>query len=232
MNLKPDSYSVYARVFPALVAALPLLILFYFCGDQPDLRALAQFLAKLRFYGAISLSLVFLYLLSQICRVTAKAIEARYFTRARGFPTTYLLMYADPAMSRHLKDLFRKRVKHVLGISLLDEEGERQDPGEARKRLNDTAKMVILKVGSGKLVQKHNVWYGFLRNTIGGSIYAVGFCLTNIVYGHYVSGQSLLVHLSIILLVMYAVLLVFNKVILVQNAEGYAKQLIAEFMST
>jgi len=45
-----------------------------------------------------------------------------------------------------------------------------------KKRLNEATKQVILKVRDGHLVKKHNIWYGFFRNLVGGSIYSSFFC--------------------------------------------------------
>ena len=175
--------------------------------------------------------MVALYFYAQIIRFVSKLFETSYFTKSTSFPTTYLMTYADNAYSKSYKDKYRKLVKQDFGIDLLDETGEARDADEAKKRLNEVTKHVILKIKEGYLVMKHNIWYGFVRNLIGGAIFSVIFCLMDIVIGVTFVKSPRLVIVSSVLLIPYVLLLVFWKPLLKQNAEAYAKQLIAEYVS-
>lgn len=226
-----DGYVLYARFFPTIISALPLFILWFFLSENHHLRELLVFLLNIRFYGGITISLVALYLYAQIIRVTSKYFENRYFVRDLGFPTTYLMTYADDTFSKSYKDKYRDLVKKHFDIDVLGQDREASDAVEARKRLNEATKQIILKVGDGRLVRKQNVWYGFIRNLIGGAVFSIIFCLINIVVGLTVRRNMLLIILSLILLIAYGVLLLFRKQVMKQNAEAYANQLIAEFIS-
>ncbi len=114
---------------------------------------------------------------------------------------------------------------------MLNKDEELKNPTEAQKRLNETTKQVILKIKDGQLVKKQNIWYGFVRNLIGGTIFSVIFCIINIIAGLTIHKNSLLIILSVILLVVYGGVILFHKPILKQNAEAYANQLISEFIS-
>lgn len=191
-----------------------------------------DFILSLKFVGAISFSAIFVYFYSQFIRITSKYFERKYFTGKQGFPTTYFMLYGDTTYSTDYKNKFRERVKKVLKLDLMSEAEEVQQPDEARKRVTESVNHIRLKVGSGKLVLKHNIWYGFSRNLIGGTIYSAAFCLANILLGWLVFKNHTLVILSAVLLAVYAMIFAFHKKILLQNAEAYARQLISEFMTT
>lgn len=231
MRVSFNTYTLYARFFPAIISALPLFILWFFLSENLQLKELLTFLLSIKFYGGITISVVALYFFAQIIRITSKYFENKYFIRYLGFPTTYLMTYGDDTFSKSYKDKYRDLVKKHFDIDLLDEEREASDIAEAHKRLNESTKQVILKVGDGRLVRKQNVWYGFIRNLIGGSVFSMMFCLINVTVGLTMHRNVLLVILSVILLVAYGILFLFHKQIMKQNAEAYAKQLIAEFIS-
>ncbi len=226
-----STYTIYARFFPAIISALPLAVLWFFLSDLKELSNLVSFVLQFKFLGELSFSLVFLYLYAQIIRTTSKFLEERYFTKAKGFPTTYLMSYENRVFSESYKDKYRERIASCFNLELLDADKEKEEPEEAKKRLDEVVKHVILKVGDGKLVGKHNIWYGFFRNLIGGSFYSTTFCLLNIGVGYFLINNPILVIPSGVILILNATILFFRKKILIQNGEAYAKQLIAEFMS-
>jgi len=225
-----DTYSLHARIFPALISALPLLLLWYFVSCFGELSKLMSYVTSFRFLGGVTFGIIFLYLYAQTTRTVSKYLEKRYFLEGKGFPTTYLMLYSDDIFSKDYKDEYRKRATSAFGLSTPTEEEEKDNIWEAKKRLSEITKQVILDVGSGQLVLKHNIWYGFFRNLIGGSILSSLFCLLNIYIGVAVLRNPTLWASSVVLLVFYIFTLVFRKPILIQHAEAYAKQLIAEFM--
>ena len=231
MKILFDEYTWKARFFPCIISVLPLFVLAFFLSGDVELKNLAEFLCSLKFYGGITLSVVALYFYAQIIRFVSKLLEASYFTKAKGFPTTYLMSYADDTYSESYKDKYRKIVKQDFGIELLNKNSEASDVKEAKKRLDEVTKHVILKIKEGHLVLKHNIWYGFVRNLIGGAIFSVIFCLMDILIGAAIVKSSRLVVISVVLLIPYVLLLAFWKPLLRQNAEAYAKQLIAEYIS-
>jgi len=225
-----DSYSIYARFFPGIISSLPFFIIWFFLAENWRLRELGSFLLSIEFFGGATFSIVGLYFYSQVIRITSKYFEDKYFVKAAGFPTTYLMMYEDKTFSDSYKDRYRNLVKKHLNFDLLDGENEETQKVEARKRLNEVTKQVILKVGDGELVKKQSVWYGFNRNLVGGAVYSFLLSLTGLVIGVVVKDNLLALIMSC-LIALYGTLLVFRKYILKQTAEAYAKQLIAEFIA-
>lgn len=226
-----DSYTVYARFLPCIISALPGFILWYFLADNVELQQLASYILSLKFVEGVSLSVVFLVFYGQVIRVTSKHFENKYFTSGAGFPTTYLMTYTDDKLSKAYKDKYREHVHSKFSFELLDDTEEKDNICEARKRLAEAAEMVKVKVGNGSLVLKHDCWYGFWRNLIGGTIYSIVISLTNILIGAVALRNAMLVILSAILLLMYGLVFVLRERILVQNAEAYAKRLIVEFLA-
>ncbi len=228
---KFNTYTIYARFFPCIISALPLFVLWFFLSDNIQLKELGAYLLGLKFYGGITLSIIFLYFYAQVLRITSKVIEKKLFQNKSGFPTTYLMTYADNTISKSYKDKFRQLVKKQFDIDLLNESEEAADITEARKRLNEATQSIRLKIKKGYLVLEQNIWYGFMRNVIGGAVYSIIFCIMNIILGSIWYKNPILIISSIILLIVYAIVLLLHKQILIQNAEAYAKQLIAEFMT-
>ncbi|HUT28858.1 MAG TPA: hypothetical protein VMX13_03615 [Sedimentisphaerales bacterium] len=232
MKVLFDEYTWKARFFPCIISAMPLFVLWFFLSDNIQVKALGAYLLSLKFYGGVTISVVFLYFYAQVLRITSKVIESKYFHEKMGFPTVYLMTYSDKTFSKNYKDKYRRLIKEQFNIELLDEIEEAADIVEARKRLNEATQLVKLKIKSGYLVLKQNMWYGFVRNLVGGAIYSMIFCIVNIGVGFIKHNNPLLIISSIVLLVVYAGVFFFRKKILVQNAEAYANQLIAEFMDS
>lgn len=227
-----DTYTIYARFFPAIVSALPLFVLWFFLSRFGELNDLMSFILSLKFIGSLTLGAVFLYFYAQLIRTTSIFLEKRYFLNSQGFPTTYLMMYKDTTFSKEYKDAYRQLVRTLLRIEIPDETQEKRDPGNAKKRLDEVTKLVIIHVGKGKLVLKHNIWYGFFRNLAGGMFFSTLFCILNICIGLIWLKSITLWVSSAVLLICFGMVLLFHKPILMQHAEAYAKQLIAEFMMT
>jgi len=225
-----DTYSIYARFFPSIVSSLPFFVIWFFLADNLRLKELGSFLLSLEFYGGVTLSVVGLYFYAQVIRITSKYFENIYFIKRNGFPTTYLMMHENETFSQSYKDTYRELVKKHFNMNLLPKDEEEMQREEARRRLNEVTKQIILRVGDGKLVKKQNIWYGFSRNLVGGAIYSTLLCIAGFVTSA-VTKNGLLALIMACLIILYGALLFFRKSILTQTAEAYAQQLIAEFVS-
>ena len=225
-----NNYLVHARLLPGILTASPVLIIGYFISQDPNLNSLVDYILSVNFLGYVSISFAFLYLHSQVSRVTSKYFENKYFRRAKGFPTTYLMAYQDGTLSSSYKDKYRAALQRCFNVSIPSVEDELQDPSEAKKLLDEATGLVVAMIGEKKLVKKHNIWYGFFRNLTGGAIFGSVFSLIGIAVGAFVLSQPLLWGTCGLLLLLYVILLVFHKPILVQNAEAYAQKLFSEFL--
>jgi hypothetical protein len=226
-----SGYELFARYLPAILTSMPFLLLGYFLLQTKETKDLLSFLLGLKFFGYISFSFIVLYFYAQLIRSTSKFFEKRYFQNQKGFPTTYFMLYSDTEYSEAFKDAYRWRVKKEFAFTLLGKSEEEATPMEAMRRLNDVTKLIILRLDGGALLGKHNQWYGFIRNLIGGSIYGFFASAINFVIGQYVIRNVVLTFLSLCLALVYGVLFLMRKQLIIQHAEAYARQLHAEFMN-
>ena len=113
----------------------------------------------------------------------------------------------------------------------MNKEQEEADIIEARKRLDEATGLVRAEIKEGYLVLQHNIWFGFCRNFIGGTIVSMVLCIAGIVLGlFFVDNNKVLFLILGILFFLYLVVFLFRKPILVHNGEAYAKQLFSEFI--
>ncbi len=231
LEKKISTYELIARYLPAILTAIPLIVLSFYVMQREESSGLISYLLSLKFLGHLSMAFVLLYFYAQIIRSTSKYFENKYFRNAQGFPTTYLMLYSNSQYSEVFKDAFRRHVKDRLGFVLCTKEEELQNGIEAIRRLNEVTKQIILAVGEGVLVGKHNQWYGFFRNLIGGSIYGSFFCIIDVIISRTAFQSNTFTAVSLCLFVVYSMLILARKPLLIQHAEAYARQLLAEFMN-
>lgn len=228
-----NTYAIFARYLPALLSALPVFVFWFYLSDNVQLEELISFILSLKFLGRVTFSVAFLYIYSLVIREVSKHFQRKYFTgdSARGFPTTYLMMYSDNTFSNNYKDKYRKLISNQFGFELLNKEEEEANLIEAKKRLNEATDLVKAEIQDGYLVLKHNIWFGFYRNFIGGTIISMFFCIAGILLGWYfVEDNKALIFMLGVLFFIYFLIFLFRRSILVRNGEAYAKQLISEFI--
>ena len=225
-----DQYSIFAQLFPAAIAGIPLYILVYYLIPNEQVRELVAFVGDVQIVGTLTLSTILLYPLAQIVRFFGKRIEELHFTKKHGLPSTYLMMYANSTFSNAFKNDFRRCVKERLGIRLPTRTQEAKDPLEAKKRMDEAIAQIVAIVRHKGLLPHHNLWYGFVRNFSGGLVVSIAFCLLNLAVAHFFEVDTHLSTVSITLLFLYGVLFALHKPILIRFSEDYARQLFAEFL--
>jgi len=225
-----DSYSLIARLFPTLISTLPIFVLWFFISKLNDWNNLLEFIFSLEFFGEVTIGAALIFLYSQLIRTTSKTTENKLFTSRRGFPSAYLLLYSDSNYSTSYKDEFRRRARSIFGLTLPSMEDEQKNPDEAIRQLRELSKHLVIFIKDGDLVLSHNIWYGFVRNIIGGAVFAIIACLINIIIGTLFIQNVVLWASSLVMLILFAILFALREKVLIQHAEAYGKQLIAEFM--
>ena len=141
------------------------------------------------------------------------------------------MMYSDSTFSDSYKDKYRELILKRFNFELLNKEAENADIIEARKRLNEATGLVNTEMENVYLVLKHNIWFGSLRNLIGGTIISMLLCIVGIVLGwFFIENSKVMIFILAILLVLYLVMFLFRRPILVHNGEAYAQKLFAEFI--
>ena len=165
----PDAYTVRARIFPALIAAMPAIALIAAFVSWKDL-SLSHGLA-----GTALLAILWLF--SDRARRRGKEIEPLLFAKIGGMPSTVMLRH-----SGHTFDVDTKRRIHLFLADKLkeaaptaDEEARNPLAADAfyerggtwlREHTRDTKKFNILF--------DENMTYGARRNLLGLKTYALG----------------------------------------------------------
>ena len=231
-----NPYTIFARYLPALLSSFPFFLIWYYLSDNFQLEGLSSFVLNIKLpeVGAITFSLAILHFYSLVIREISKYFQRQYFTgdRAKGFPTTYLMTYSDSTFSDSYKDKYRKLILKRFNFELLNKEDENTDIIEARKRLNEATGLVNVEMQNVYLISKHNIWFGSLRNLIGGTIISILLCIVGILLGlFFIENSKIMIFILVFLFFLYLLLFLFRRLILVHNGEAYAQKLFAEFIT-
>lgn len=225
-----SKYETKARVFPAIITILPILIFshFYLYKIVPDL--LNSIIAT-KIIGDISIFVIFLYTIIQIARFSSKKfLQDNLFKNELHFPTTNYLMYADNHYTKEYKEKVRSKLKNDFNILLFSKYSENNDENGARKIINDAVKLIRNKVKDGRLLLQHNIEYGFIRNLIGGLVISLPMSLFNVFF-FFIKNDTIAFISSLILFSFFVLLLIFHKKILKYFAYNYADVLFNEYLS-
>ncbi len=225
-----SKYEIQARVFPAIITLIPVLVLshFYLYSLIPELF---DSIIYTKIIGDISIALVLLYLVIQVSRFfSKKLLQDKVFKNELFFPTTSYLLYSDSNYSKELKDKIREKIKIDFSIELLNENSESHDENLARTKIKESVDLIRSKVKNGRLLLQHNIEYGFIRNIIVGTLISIPISILNIIVFNNLGNRIILI-VSILLLVLYFVILLIRNKILVYFANNYAKVLFNEYLT-
>lgn len=173
-----DPYERPARLYPALLALLPLLVLIMLLYG-PKATALT---------GAVTVAVSCggLYLTTNLCREFGKRLEGKLYKKWDGKPTTQLLRHRDTNIEAVTKLRYHAFLAGKINVTFPDKAQEASNPAAAddvyqsgvRWLLNHTRPEDSKKFD---LIFKENVAYGFRRNALGmkplGLVVAVGSLL-------------------------------------------------------
>lgn len=159
-----DPYERPARLYPALLALLPLLALIMLLYG-PKATVLTGVVTVAVSCGA-------LYLTTNLCRELGKRLEEKLFQKWGGKPTTQLLRHRDNRIEGVTKRRYHSFLASKINVAFPDKDQEAKDPAAADEiylsgvrwllnhtRLEDNKKF--------DLIFKENVAYGFRRNALG-----------------------------------------------------------------
>ncbi len=220
-----NKYTREARFFPTIISAIPIL-LFQYAFFNKEISDFLAFLGKIEIVGDITISIVILYFVAQINRFISKV----FFEKEESYmPTTDFLLFQNSEYSREYKKKFYEKLENEFNIKLPPKSLQEKEELNSRKRISEVMSLARKKVGSGKLLLQHNIEYGFWRNLSGGSILAVLFSgITT--YLSFTQNKDAILIASIILLLIFLVVLIFNRFFIDRVGKLYARVLIQEYM--
>ena len=158
----PDTYTIRARIFPALLAALPGL-------------ALAAVMVSWRQLGlshviATGAAMVLLYAFSDLARRFGKDLESGLFKCMGGKPSTAMLRYRDQQFDADTKSRWLDFLSGKIGVKPPTATTEGTDAADADTfydRCGDWLRENTRDQKKFKLIFKELVTYGFRRNLLG-----------------------------------------------------------------
>jgi hypothetical protein len=167
-----DAYTIRARVFPAIIAAIPALAMLVLLVSWTGL-ALSSGIATIGL-------LVILYMFSDFARSQGRKIEPRIYELQGGKPSVTMMRRADTTLDTDSKDRYRTFLagKLARAAPTAAEEAQNQAGTDAfyeqagtwlRENTRDTKKFRILF--------NENITYGYRRNLLGLKWIALGLNL-------------------------------------------------------
>ena len=231
VDLFKDEYKFKARLLPAIVCSIPVVILIWIFT-----HCICQTYKLFVFWGPLFSSLLFSALAIEwfgvmlICWM-GRAIENILFDDGLKFPSTEILLWSNDFLSQQNKKSIRDKIANELGIKLLSQRQEENNIVEARKIIRDAIDRIRTIVKDGRTVLQYNIHYGAIRNLIGGCCLACPLSLCVTIIGYFKICEFFILYLGIALVVVYALPLVFLSPLLKSFGKRYAKTLLAEYMT-
>lgn len=162
VSLVTDQYERAARLYPALLALLPLLVV------QVTTSVIGKPLASQ--LVTLLVACGFTYLLANVSRMLGKAQENKLFQAWGGMPTTQMLRYENELVDRHTKQRYHAFLARKIKAEFPTAEEEATSPTAADDIYRAGVKWLLGKTRDKKLFAllfKENVSYGFHRNGFG-----------------------------------------------------------------
>lgn len=229
--MKFDSYSITARIFPAILSSVPFFVLhFYYL--RPTLGQFWDDLLTAQIVSDITIALVFLFLLIQVSRYISKEFfEKSMFADGLSLPTTDYLLHLNSHFSPEYTIKIHAKIKSDFDIEIPSAKEEATDTKRSRKLITEVVGQIREKVGDGRLVSQHNAEYGFSRNLAGGSVAALFISLVDVGVFWFIFNNPVALWLSAILSTIYLLAILFSRKIILAFGNHYAQKLIEEYMS-
>lgn len=170
-----DPYERKARLYPALVALCPVvLVLYTWFGSDFDWKAFVAVLGPLAVVP----------LLCQLARDRGKTRETALYVSWGGMPSVTILRYADDRLSKLAKGKYHAELAARTGATAPTEQAEAENPTDADdiyRMWSDHLRTNTRDVNRYPLVFKELVNYGFRRNLLGLKPISLGLCILTMI---------------------------------------------------
>ncbi len=175
-----SSYDLKARIFPSILAAVPL----FAFGNAIDFRV--ELTMKLSLLSLASFAVI--AFIANSVRQKGQRIEKRLFQKWDGAPTTRFLRHRDSTFDQHTKVRYQNFLGRAIEKEMPTENREISNPEES-DALYESGVRWLRKYTQDKnsypLVFKENVAYGFSRNLLGlkatGIVIAVAVLIVELI---------------------------------------------------
>lgn len=226
-----DEYEIKARYIPCFVTAVPLVhFLILFIG-MPFWEKLVSNIGWLLVTNTSFSLIVMLGLMQLQCGIAKHWIEENTFGKGGiNFPTTNLLLFENHTLSHSMKVSIREKIFNDFNFKIMNDVQECDDTEEARRLAREAVGFIRGYVHKGLMTHQYNIGYGFVRNLIGGSLWAcAGSIGSGVMYGIQKNWEPMALFACSALF--FSFILIFKKIILSKFARQYAETLFSEYMT-
>lgn len=228
-----NSYIIKARILPSIISmGMPIFVFNHFFLSTEFSNFVAD-VFKLKIISNVTISLIFLLLLSEIGRFLGKFLfEDIYFKEEYKMPTTTFLLFKDKNYSDEYKNKIRTKILDDFKLSLSTRTEENNNEKLARKRIIEAMGLIRGRLHGNKFLLQHNIEYGTMRNLIGGAVLGIIFSIFNIIFFSLYFKNPLAIYISIFTLFIYACIIFFSKTIMRFYSNRYTKILYREYLGS
>lgn len=173
-----DPYERKARLYPALLALLPVIIVIALYTDW------LTFEVENALY--ITVAAAGLFWLTGKTRDFGKAVERRLVAEWEGMPSVTLLRHRDRVLDRYTTQRYHKAAALLADIPLPNPTEEENDPADADERYRAVTSALLSKTRDSNkysLLFKENINYGFWRNLRGVKLIACILAVALVAFG-------------------------------------------------
>lgn len=157
-----DPYERQARLYPALLALVPLFVLLASLYTA-KVSSITNIVMILTSCGG-------LYLMTNVSRKSGARLEPKLYEIWGGKPTTQLLRHRDKTIDGVTKRRYHAFLSGKINVRFLTTEQEASHPAEADDLYQSAVKWLLNQTRDTKkfaLLFKENIAYGFHRNALG-----------------------------------------------------------------
>ena len=168
--MNQNRYFLQAILLPALLTAIPALILFNTLLG-PEMKLLFQELPLLLKGTGISFSVALVFLWVQFNKLSGRVIfQKLIFKDELYMPTTNFLLYKSNYFTPEIKRLIRQRIEELFSLRLYNQKKERKHEINARKQICIAVSQIRELLRNNQMLLRHNIDYGFFKNLLSGCL--------------------------------------------------------------
>ena len=220
-----DEYNLKARVYPSIIALLPLFVFaFLIFHNSVGINAILSVLSS------SAITIIVIYFISDVVRNLGKYMEIKIFSNELNFPTAEILLNTNTHISNEKRDQIYNKIKNDFDFSLFSLEEEKNNEKQARQKIKEATGLIRQKVGNGRLLLQYNIRYGFWRNLIGVSLISQLMSIIAWLF-FYINLNLAACFIFVTFFACYLVIFIFKKQLLEFFGYQYAEQLLLEYLS-
>ena len=224
-----SEYYLKARLMPAMLTMIPLVVLYVYMISPLVDEVFMVVWNRLPLITGISLNMAILFFLVLLNRFVSKKVFQNLFYQDELYmPSTNMLMPDDGTLEKITKNRYYSLIWADFGIDLKTDLAKLTSEEEKRKMIIKVVALIRAKLVSNRMLLRHNIEYGFLRNFLGGSILAT-IVSVFLSIAAILNNNEPVFTAGIVLFIVYFLPIVFSKLIVKTHGGNYANILFEQY---